>query len=427
MRRSSLRRLERAPRSSLLALLGLLALSCQQAQAIDLRGHVKGQLTSVELPRDSLLRDFSDDPQRDAGGELRLNLQDRLDGWSWYVDYQLLAFTGDRLELRQRNPELDFGATALPTDDRRVFDLEHRIHDADDSVVSHRLDRFYLAYSSASTVVNIGRQAVSWGNGLIYNPVDFFNPFNPAAVDTEYKTGDDMIYAQYLFASGDDLQGVWVGRRDADNDITDEVTSSALKYHGFAAGAEYDLLLGEHFDERVLALGGALDFAEALWRADLMHVDSDDGGVTSAVLNWSYSWVAFERNLSAVIELHRNGFGIDDGDYSPQALAANPDLVERIRRGELFTLGERYLGTSLTIELHPLWQLTTTLFGNLDDDSSLLQLFSRHDLAQDRQLLLALNLPAGDDGSEFGGIDSAVPGRTLALGTSLFAQLAWYF
>ena len=57
----------------------------------------------------------------------------------------------------------------------------------------------------------------------------------------------------------------------------------------------------------------------------------------------------------------------------------------------------------------------------------MLQLFSQHDLQQDLALLLALNLPNGDDGSEFGGIDSAVPGRTLALGTSLFAQLAWYF
>ena len=67
------------------------------------------------------------------------------------------------------------------------------------------------------------------------------------------------------------------------------------------------------------------------------------------------------------------------------------------------------------------------LKGNLDDESLLLQLFSRHDLQQDLQLLVALNLPHGDDGSEFGGVDSAVPGRPLAVDESLFAQLAWYF
>ena len=410
----------------MLSLLPLAAV-IPQAAGFELRGHVKGQATQTQLPSDSLLRDFADDPLRDLGLELRLNLQDRVGAWGWQVDYQLLTLDGDRLELRQQNPGLDFGAGALPDDDRRVFDLDHRIHDQDSRVAAHRLDRFYLSYSSASTVLNIGRQAVSWGNGLIYNPVDFFNPFDPAAVDTEYKTGDDMIYAQYLFDSGDDLQAVWVGRRDDSDDLTRAVSSIALKYHGFAGGGEYDLLLGEHFDERLLAIGGALDYAEAVWRADLMRVDGDTGDVTSAVLNWSYSWIALERNMSAIIELHRNGFGIDDGDYSPAALSTNTALVERILRGELFTLGERYLGASLTIEIHPLWQLTTTLFRNLDDDSSLLQVFSRHDLAPERQLLLALNLPSGDEGSEFGGIDSPVPDRTLALGNSAFAQLAWYF
>ncbi len=421
------KRADSAARRALLLALLLAAGAVPPAAALDLRGHVKGQATSTELPGNSLLRDFADDPLRDIGLELRLNLQDRIGDWGWQVDYQLFALAGDRLELRQRNPGLDFGAGVLPNDDRRVFDLEHRIHDADDRVAAHRLDRFYLTYSSGNTVFNVGRQAVSWGNGLIYNPVDFFNPFDPAAVDTEYKTGDDMLYAQYLFDSGDDLQAIWVGRRDDSDDVTRAVSSIALKYHGFTAIGEYDLLLGEHFDERVFAIGGALDYAEAVWRADLMRVDSDDGKITSAVLNWSYSWIALERNLSAIVELHRNGFGIDDGDYSPPALATNSALVERILRGELFTLGERYLGTSLTIEVHPLWQLTTTLFYNLDDDSSLLQLFSRHDLAQEKQLLLALNLPNGDRGSEFGGIDSPVPGRTLAIGNSAFAQLAWYF
>ena len=57
----------------------------------------------------------------------------------------------------------------------------------------------------------------------------------------------------------------------------------------------------------------------------------------------------------------------------------------------------------------------------------LLQIFSQHDLQQDLQLLLALNLPTGSDGSEFGGVDSGVGDRPLAVGTSLFAELAWYF
>ena len=105
----------------------------------------------------------------------------------------------------------------------------------------------------------------------------------------------------------------------------------------------------------------------------------------------------------------------------------HPELVSRIKRGELFTLARQYLAASATIELTPLWLLTTTLFANLDDDSNLLQLLSQHDLEQNLQLLIAISIPAGDDGSEFGGIDSGVPGKPLSINESLFAQLAFYF
>jgi hypothetical protein len=395
--------------------------------AIETRGHLKLQGTSVDIPADSLLQETGADPANDLGFELRVNLGERRGDWQWQADYQLLARKGDRFEAQQQNPELDFGAAAFVDDDTRLFDLTRRISDGDDRVVAHRLDRLYLGYSDVKTVLKFGRQAISWGNGLIYNPVDFFNPFDPAAIDTEYKTGDDMLYGQYLLDSGDDLQALWVLRRDADGDVEREVASLAVKFHGFAAAGEYDLLLAEHYDARNVALGGASSAGDAIWRGDLMLTDSGDETFSSAVLNWSYSWVAWNRNLSAAIEYYRNGFGIDDGDYGPPALADNPELVERIRRGELFTLGRDYLAATATLELTPLWLLTASLFNNLNDNSRLLQVFSRHDLAQNSQLLLALNLPSGSDGSEFGGIDSGVEGRPLASGNSLFAQLAWYF
>jgi len=158
-----------------------------------------------------------------------------------------------------------------------------------------------------------------------------------------------------------------------------------------------------------------------------MVTDTRDETFTSAILNWSYSWIAWGKNLSASVEYYRNGFGIDDEDYGPLALADNPELVQRLQRGELFTLGKNYLAAAASIELAPLWVLTTTLFQNLDDESLLLQVFSQHDLQQDLQLLIALNLPQGDSGSEFGGIDSGFAGRSLAIDESLFMQLAWYF
>lgn len=397
------------------------------AIAYELRGHAKLQASATELPSDSLLREFSDDPARDTGLDLRANLAGRRGAWNWQADYQLLLRDGDRVELQQRLPAAGFGRGVVPDDDFRIMDLTHRFTEQADRVGAHRLDRLVVGYSGRATVVKIGRQAISWGNGLVYNPVDFLNPFDPAAIDTEYKTGDDMLYGQYLLESGDDWQALWVGRRDADGDIERSVASQALKYHGFAGAHEFDLLLAGHFDDTVVAVGGLFDSGDALWRGDLMLTDTGDERFTSLVVNWSWSWVGWERNFSATLEYYHNGFGIDDGDYDPAALADNPELVERIARGELFTLARDYVAATTTIELTPLWLLTATGFVNLDDDSLLLQLVSRHDLAEDFQLLLAMNLPTGSEGSEFGGIDSAVDDRPLSTGISLFAQLAAYF
>ncbi|MCP4471312.1 MAG: hypothetical protein GY815_11620 [Gammaproteobacteria bacterium] len=408
---------------------GILALliACGNAQAYDLRGHFKPQATVANIPAGSALQEFIDDPAVDSGLDLRLNFSGGAANWSWHSDYQLLARQGDQLELLQQNSIPGFGGAPVVDDDHRVLDLSRRISDRDDRVIAHRLDRFYLSRTTDKTVFNIGRQAVTWGNGIIYNPVDFFNPFDPAAIDTEYKTGDDMLYAQYLLDSGNDVQSVWVGRRDDDGHVSSDATSLALKYHIFSGSSELDLLVADHYDARIGAVGGSVDIADAIWRSDLMLTDSNGEQFTSAVLSWSYALLAWERNLSTTIEYFHNGFGIDDGNYDPLALAANPELVARIERGELFTLAQNYLAAAATIELTPLWLLTTSVFRNLDDDSTLLQVFSRHDLQQDLQLLLALNLPHGDDGTEFGGIDSDISENPLSVGASLFAQLAWYF
>jgi hypothetical protein len=197
-------------------ILFFLTLTAGNAAAFELRGHIKPQWKTTNIPGDSLLQDFSDDPAHDTALDTRLNLSSSSGDWSWRSDYQLQARQGDLLELQQRYPQFGFNTTALTDDDRRVLDLSHNISERNDRVIAHRLDRLYLSHTSEKTVLKIGRQAVSWGNGIIYNPVDFFNPFDPAAIDTEYKTGDDMLYAQYLQDSGNDFQAVWVGRRDED-------------------------------------------------------------------------------------------------------------------------------------------------------------------------------------------------------------------
>jgi hypothetical protein len=103
-------------------------------------------------------------------------------------------------------------------------------------------------------------------------------------------------------------------------------------------------------------------------------------------------------------------------------------LYERLLRGELFTIGRYYLAGSVQVEMTPLLILGPTLFVNLGDGSGLLQFLGSYSLAQNLDLLAGFNLPAGPDGSEFGGLETAAAdGRLLTPPNTLFARLAWYF
>ncbi|MEH6548944.1 MAG: hypothetical protein V7744_03070 [Pseudomonadales bacterium] len=384
-------------------------------------GHLKGQYLVGSYPDDSLYRELIGTPSHDLNGDLRLLIDGGKSQWSWQADYQMIYRSGDTLELSR----LLAGNFAIPSDQYRLMDLTHVISDDEDSVWVHRLDRLYVGFTGEKAVVRVGRQAVSWGNGLIYNPVDFFNPFDPAAVDKEYKSGDDMVYGQYLMDSGNDWQAVSVWRRDQDGHTGNAVNTNAVKYHAFVGEQELDLLLAQHFEDDIFAVGGISSWGGAIVRGDIMLTRTDIDTYFSAVANLSYSWNWGGKNMSGIVEYFYNGFGLSEDNYD--RLPQEHDLTDRLLRNELFTIGKHYLAGGITIEVSPLFNITPNAFVNLGDGSGLAQLVAQYDLKQDWLLLMALNIPWGANGTEFGGLESGVEGLRFSSGPGLFTQLAFYF
>ncbi|MEE4175199.1 MAG: hypothetical protein V2I57_13185 [Xanthomonadales bacterium] len=398
------------------------------ATRAEVGGHVKGRVLAAGFPRDSLFRELVGSTAFDVEGDLRLNLELGRGGWALHADYQLFGARGDQVELRQALPGEGLFFPRVADDDRRLMDLTHTLYEDDRNLWLHRLDRLWLGYTGARTVVRIGRQSLSWGNGLFYAPMDLVNPFDPATIDTEYKFGDDMLYTQYLLRSGADLQGAAVVRR---NPMTGEVESAqattALKFHGFAGEWEFDLLLAEHYDDLVAGVGGVRALGGALWRGDLVVSDTASGTYVQVVTNLSHSWVWGDRNVTGAVEYFYNEFGFRDGPYDAQRLASNPELLRRLARGDLYTLGRSALGGNLLVEVTPLWTVSPTVLVNLGDGSALFQLITRVSLADEAVLLGSLNLPLGRRGTEYGGIETPVEDRTLSTDYGIFLQLARYF
>ncbi|MBT8082862.1 MAG: hypothetical protein KJP08_04425 [Gammaproteobacteria bacterium] len=380
-------------------------------------GHMKIGALAQGYPSDSVIRDVAGSDSLGTSLELRLNLAANSGSWSFDAAWQLVGLHAETLPL-----------TGSPSDERRLFDLTDVIDDGDEHAYLHRLDRLWLGYASEKAVIRVGRQALSWGNGLAYTPMDIVNPFDPAAIDTEYKTGDDMLYLQYLQDNGNDVQAAWVARR---NPVTGkaetDVATVAVKYHGFAGTREYDLLVAKSYGDPVLGLGFSRGVGGAVWGSDVVVTDTATGTELQFVTNLLYSWVWFERNMSGVLEYYYNGFGQPGKRYDPLSLAGNPALVARVARGESFTLGRHYLAANVLVEMTPLWTLTPTLLLNIEDPSAMLQLVTGYSLSDEMTLLASINVPIGARGTEFGGIESGLQNRYIAQGAGLFAQFAWYF
>ena len=348
------------------------------------------------------------------------------------VDYELIWAGGDTIrkqnELREIFPNFSgdlFLLGAPLDDDRRLMDLTHTIKEEDSWFLLQRLDRLYLALNQSWGSVRVGRQAVTWGNGFIFNPMDLFNPFPPTAIDRDYKVGDDMINAQISLSQLGNAQFLYVSRRNPENDSVEfNQASIAAKLHFVAATTEFDLMASKHFEDSAVGLGSTGYLGDAAWRLDGTWTFLDRGDdYLSLVANLDYSWIWADKNVYGFIEYYFNGLGKENYSGALQ----DPDITDRLTRGELFVVGRNYVSGHIQIELHPLFQVFFTAINNVEDPSGILQPYATWDIAQNLQLTGGISVSYGAKGTEFGGF--ALPGTDIRTKSpdNAYLWLTYYF
>ncbi len=237
-----------------------------------------------------------------------------------------------------------------------------------------------------------------------------------------------MFYLQNLLDSGDDIQTVLIPRRNiSTSNLEANQSSLAIKYHTTRGDTDLDFLLSRHFGNNLLGVGFATDWLGTILRGDIVNEWRSNETILSAVVSINYSWIWAQHNVTGFAEYYHNGNGIDNGDYSTINLANNSDLMSKFSRGEIFTLGKDYITTGLTIELTPRWLMNLLVINNINDSSWFTQTTSSFDWKEDLALLLGINLPIGNKGSEYGGIENDITNVYSGGGNSFFLQLTYYY
>jgi hypothetical protein len=411
-----------------LALLNMTSDACADDRKFG--GHAKYQYTVTDFRDNDLNSLFGMDPTHDHAIDLRLKAENHTQFWDSAIHYELLGVSGDTITNRRQLSMLGtFNQTStseLPNDDRRLLDLTSDISDTNRAVAVQRLDRLYLGYTSANWVMRFGRQAISWGNGLVFRPLDFVNPFSPTAIEKDYKTGEDMLYGQLGTGNNSDLQLILLARREpVSGVISGNQGSYAVRQHVRVEGVDLDFVAAHHYAEDLLGIGIATDIGGAVWRLDLSWTDVQSANnIVLFATNLDYSWAWFGKNVYGFVEYFHNGAGVN---YEDNYLTVDPALIARIERGELFTLARDYSAMGLRVELTPLMNVYTNLIGNLNDQSRFLQIRGEYNYAQNVQLMVGGNFPSGRYGSEYGGLPTGYPNAYLAPGKSAYLRIAFFF
>lgn len=371
---------------------------------------------------DSVQAALGDQTANDALGNLRLVWEPSWGRWSLQCHYLVSAEDGPNVALAQLEQRL------IPEPPPTWFDLTDTFARRGSLLASQSIDRLAAGYTAPDWVVRVGRQAITWGSGIVFRPMDLFDPFSPSATDTEYKPGVDMLYVQRLFADGSDLQWIVAPRPDRlGAEPTADASSVVLHYHTNILGHATTLLVARDHGDTVTGLGVNGALGGATWNLELVPT-FEGGGATrvSGVANISDAVTLAARNATVFAEYFRNGFGVTGQPFDLANLP--PDLLSRLGRGQVFNLRRDYLAAGMTLEVSPLFTMNPTLITDIDDGSAFLFLAASYSLSDRRVLLGGVQVPMGRRGTEYGGLPlSSVNPTLLAPAEQIYLQLRQYF
>jgi hypothetical protein len=404
------------------ALAAWLALFAHAANALEFDARTKVFGTGAALEPHDLQRQLAGTPAYDYTADLRLMFVEERGGFTFKLDHAVILNGGDSFAFLS-NP----GATLdqSPTDDdSRRMDLTWQLDDGNRHRLLHRIDRLAMQYRGSSWGLTIGREAVSWGSGLVFQPMDIFSPFAPTTVDRDFKAGDDLVIVDKLFPDGSDLQLLGIARRDADGDASSDVISAAAKWHAFVGPGELEVFGGKHYRDQVYGGSLRVPLGGALLRTDLVGTRLDGGNWrVSGIINVDTSFALAGRTTYVFGEYFHNDFGV--GDLPDSFVGLPPELLLRLGRGEVFNLMRDYLALGGTYEWHALWNQSLTLIANLNDSSGLLQTQLSYTPSDHATLQAGVVVPVGQAGEEYGGVP--VFGEAVTSGGALQGYLRWVY
>ncbi len=262
--------------------------------------------------------------------------------------------------------------------------------------LGYEVDRAFYKQSFKKMSFAIGRQAIDWGSGRFWQPLNVFGAFSPTDIDTDYKQGIDAARLDWFPSDFSSLSAVYAFSPN-DNPAIKQQTNAAL-YLRKQVGeqSDYSLLAGSIIGYQVLGTSFESAWSGMGWRIEGAHYNSTG---SNSDFTFVIAGLDYQINNETIIttEWYNNSHGA-----STVTAITNPaiDLYSKYRLQP--QLSQNVFAVSVNRVLSPLINATYSLLvsplkeiNGTINSSVLHQLNLNYSVSDESELLLSLLWGAG--------------------------------
>jgi len=264
--------------------------------------------------------------------------------------------------------------------------------------VFHNLDRLLLTIKTGAADIFIGRQAIAWGSGRLFNPTDVVAPYAFNELDKEERQGVDAVRVRVPLGRMDELDIGYIFGRHFQSQysafyLRGKTYILKTDISGLVMRFRKNLLIGL---DMARSIGGAGAWFEAAYVLPYRFAKDEDVDLIDKKYRENY----FRASLGMDYNFSGRFYGFFEYHYNAAGMSKPGDYNEvfrtiAFREGSVYLMAKHYLDVGFTYQVTPLIPFSGLVIMNFTDGSVILSPGLEYNIAENIYLSFGAYLGVG--------------------------------
>ncbi|MDQ1354171.1 MAG: hypothetical protein QG657_4480 [Acidobacteriota bacterium] len=264
--------------------------------------------------------------------------------------------------------------------------------------IFHNLDRLLLTIKTRVADIFIGRQAIAWGSGHVFNPTDVVAPYAFNELDKEERQGVDAVRVRVPLGRMDELDMGYIFGKHFQSQysavyIRGKTYILKTDISGLVMRFRKNLLFGVDLTR---SIGGAGAWFEAAYVLPYRFAGDDE----LALIDKKYRENYLRTSIGMDYNFSGRCYGYFEYHYNSAGMRKPADYTEVFRtvafqEGAVYLMGKHYLDLGVTYQVTPLIPFSGLVIVNFTDGSLIFSPNLEYNIAENIYLSFGAYLGIG--------------------------------